>query len=66
MQEVFEKIIKDIGDHFKYKIDKGEMPKSMLDELEPFLMWCERTGNDFTRENYQEFIDQEDISMNVI
>lgn len=39
---------------------------STLDKLEPFLNWCERTGNEFTSENYQEYLDQKEIDDNVI
>ena len=39
---------------------------STLDKLKPFLNWCERTGNEFTSENYQEYLDQKDIDDNVI
>lgn len=40
--------------------------KSTLDQLEPFLNWCERTGNEFNSKNYQEYLDENDISDNVI
>lgn len=40
--------------------------KSEIDKLEPFLNWCERTGNEFNSKNYQEYLDQEDIADNVI
>lgn len=35
--------------------------ESTLDILEPFMNWCERTGNEFNSKNYQEFLDQETI-----
>lgn len=31
-----------------------------------YMTWCERTGNEVTAESYQEFLDQEDIAVNVI
>ncbi|WP_320990381.1 hypothetical protein [Hungatella sp.] len=31
-----------------------------------YMRWCERTGNQFTAESYQEFLDQKDIDDNVI
>lgn len=44
--------------HVKLQINSGT---SSVDALEPFLIWCERTGNEFNSINYQEFLDQESI-----
>lgn len=49
--------------HTKLQIKQN---MSTLDQLEPFLNWCERTGNEFNSKNYQEYLDQKDISDNVI
>lgn len=49
--------------HAKLQINSG---MSELDKLELFLDWCERTGNEFTSTNYQEYLDQKDIDNNVI
>lgn len=40
--------------------------ESPINKLEPFLNWCERTGNEVTAGSYQEFLDQKDIEENVI
>lgn len=44
--------------HAKLQINPNT---STLNKLEPFLNWCERTGNEFNSNNYQEYLDQKDI-----
>lgn len=38
-----------------------ESQPSLLDKMEPYLNWCERTGNEFCSDTYQEYLDQETI-----
>lgn len=65
--EDFTKIVGEALDmyliHTKLQINQN---MSTLDQLEPFLNWCERTGNEFNSKNYQEYLEQKDISDNVI
>lgn len=49
--------------HYRLQINPN---MSTFDRLEPFLNWCEKTGNEFTSKNYQEYLDQKDIDENVI
>lgn len=42
-------------------IEIPESRPSTLDKLEPFLNWCEETGHEFNSENYQEYLDRQDI-----
>lgn len=57
----FTQIIGEAVDVYLIYANMANQIESTLDMLEPFLNWCERTGNEFNSKNYQEFMDQETI-----
>lgn len=38
------------------KLQISASSESPINKLEPFLNWCERTGTEFTSENYDEWL----------
>lgn len=60
----FTQIINDALDmyliHVKLQINPH---RSEIDMLEPFLNWCEKTGNEFTSKNYEEYLDQKEKAL---